>query len=755
MFLRVIGASMAACIVGAPAFAQQTQTQQTQNQLSTSAIALDDIVVTAARADRKVSDTPATVYVVDRATIEKQLQFENSASALLSRTVPGYSVSNETFSGASESFRGRDLLVMLDGVPLNTPLRDVSRVLSLIDLNSVERVEVVAGASSLYGAGATGGTANFITKRATDGTPRLTTNTSVRAFTADVGSSLRPEASASLTGKAPNGWDYVMVGTGRFANKTYDGAGRELPSDQFLGQGGGDRYSNASFLGKFGYDFADGKRFELQGAYFYLNQQPAYLTTYGPPYAQPNFLAPYTGQDVGENTATFSTRYTDANFALGNLSLLGFYNNIDKSFPYSVLDPRFNSVVYYSGNIANPTAPYNQTTLKSQRGGVNVTIDTPLDAIIRGSKFTWGFDFVDDSTRQQLSNGEDVFNPMSQRSYAGFGQLQIPLGERVMLRGGMRYEHFDLKVDDFVRPLALLQIGNLFAVLPNLPVQGGQFNYGAPTFNFGGTYKLTPNLEVHASFSQGYSLPDVGAYTRRAGLNFPSTAQAIPYTCGINNPTVCTTNRSISYAMLGLEPQIVESQEIGLRWSGDVFRGNIVAFVSRSDKGVNFDPASNTIAQQKEKISGVEGTGEVTINPNLNVGTVLAYREGRVDTNKDGILDSYLQNNRISTPFHGTIYSDIRFDNGAVLRLEGMAFSGRDRKVNLAGDHYKLESAQTMNVSLSVPLWDGTAYIGVQNLFDETYQNPTATATRQFAPDVTNPVYAFGRTVSVGYRKTW
>ena len=753
MFARIVGAAAAACIAGSSAFAQQTQNQQ--NQLSSSAIALDDIVVTAARADRKVSDTPATVYVVDRATIEKQLQFENSASALLGRTVPGYSVSNETISGASESFRGRDLLVMLDGVPMNTPLRDVSRILSLIDLNSVERVEVVAGASSLYGAGATGGTANFITKRATDGGPRLSTNTSVRAFTANLGSSLRPEASATLTGKAPTGWDYVMIGTGRFANKTYDGAGRELPSDQFLGQGGGDRYSNANFLGKFGYDFADGKRFEVQGAYFYLNQRPAYMTTYGPPYSRPDFAAPYTGQDIGENTASFSSRYTDANFALGKLSLLGFYNSIEKSFPFSTLDPRFNSVVYYSGNIANPTAPYNQTTLNAKRGGVNLTIDSPLDMIIRGSKLTWGADFVDDRTTQQLSNGEDVFNPMSQRSYAGFGQLQIPLGERVTLRGGMRYEYFDLKVDDFIRPLAFLQIGNLFAVLPRLPVQGGSFGYGAPTFNFGATYKITPDIELYGGFSQGYSLPDVGAYTRRAGLNFSSTAQAVPYTCGINNPVVCTTTRSISYAQLGLEPQIVESQEIGIRWGGDVFRGNIVGFISRSDKGVNFDPATNTIAQQKEKISGVEGTGEVTINPNLTVGTVLAYREGRVDTNNDGILDSYLQNNRISTPFHGTIYSDIRFGDGAVLRLEGMGFSGRDRKVNLAGNHYKLESGQTMNVSLGVPLWGGTAYVGVQNLFDEVYQNPTATATRQYAPDVTNPVYAFGRTVSVGFRKTW
>lgn len=744
---KTFGAAVAALVTAAPAFAQQ----QAQN----GTVSLDEIVVTAARADRRVSDTPATVNIIDRADIEKQLQFENNPSALLGKVIPGFSVSNQTISGASESFRGRDLLVMIDGVPLNTPLRDVSRILALIDLNSIERVEVVAGASSLYGAGATGGTANFITKKPTEGKPQLTTHTSVSAFTQNIGESLRPEASASLTGKT-NGIDYVMVGTGRFANKTYDGAGRELPSDQFLGQGGGDRFATGNFLGKLGYDFSNGKRFEVSANYIHLNQRPDYMTIYGPPYSRPNYFAPYTGQDVTEDTWSLSARYNDKNFALGNLSVVGFYNDVNKQFPYSAFDPNFNSVVYYSGNAASPTAPYNQTALSVQRGGVNTTIDTPLDFIIRNAKFTWGFDVIQDHTAQTLSNGRDVFNPMSQRTYAGFGQLEIPLGDKLTIRGGMRYEYFDLTVEDFVRPVAYLRLSGVTAVLPDLPVYGGNFTYSSPTFNLGATYKITNNVELHGGFSQGYALPDIGGYTRRAGLNFPSTAQIIPYTCGVNVTVICPTgNRSINYSNLGIEPQIVESLELGLRWAGPSFRGNIVGFVSRSDKGVSFDPSSNTISQQKEKISGVEGTGEVTINPQLTVGTVLAYREGKYDTNKDGILDSYLPNNRISTPFHGTIYSDYRFDNGAVLRLEGQGFSGRDRVVNLRGNHYKLESGEIMNASLAWPVWGGTASIGVQNIFDSYYQNPTATSVRELAPTTTNPVYAFGRIVSAGFRKAW
>ncbi|RYE32575.1 MAG: TonB-dependent receptor, partial [Hyphomicrobiales bacterium] len=121
-------------------------------------IDLDTITVTAARAERSTAETPQSVQVIDRVEIEQQMKFSPNAAAALGKLVPGYSMSTQTVSSASENYRGRDLLVMIDGVPMNTPLRDVSRILSLIDLNTVERIELVAGASSLYGAGATGGT---------------------------------------------------------------------------------------------------------------------------------------------------------------------------------------------------------------------------------------------------------------------------------------------------------------------------------------------------------------------------------------------------------------------------------------------------------------------------------------------------------------------------------------------------------------------------------------------------------------------
>ncbi|MGM4991677.1 TonB-dependent receptor [Tardiphaga sp. 841_E9_N1_2] len=708
-------------------------------------VTLDEITVTAARAQRSISDIPQTVQVVDQKEIDEQLKQSGSASALLAKLLPGFSVSNQTISGASESYRGRDLLVLMDGVPLTTPLRDVSRVLSLIDLNSVERIELVAGASSLYGAGATGGTVNFVTKKAQPGGPRVSVNTALRTFTADPGGSLAPEMSATVSGKGTNGIDYVFVGSGRGAQKTYDGAGRELPSDAMLGQGGGDRLASGNFLGKIGYDFDGGKRIEASISQFYLDQTPKYLTDYSGAYAKPDFTKPYTGQSVLEDSRSFQLRYSDTDFVLGNLSVVGFYNDIKKRFNYSEFSYPYNSLVYYSGNPLSPTSPANQTTLYSERGGVNLTIDTPLDRIWNGAKVTWGTDVVHDKTWQTLTDGRDVFTPLTQVTTAGFALVQVPITDRLTARGGVRYEHFNLSVDDFLRPAAYAAISPVTRfVLPALNVVGGQYEYASPTYNLGATFKLNNKIDLFGGFSQGYALPDVGAYTRRAGLS--STA----FACPVATPNCLPLARqTISFSSIAPEAQIVNNYEIGIRGGDGPYKGSITGFVSTSEKGVTFDPVTNLISQQKEMIYGVEYIGEMAINRNFTLGTTIGYKEGRYDTNKDGVLDSWLPNNRIGSPVRGLIFGDYRFDNGIKLRVEGEGYAARNRGINLTNTVYPIEGGFTMNAALSGPVYGGEAYAAVNNLFDTELQNPTATSVRNL------PVYSWGRTVTVGYRKTF
>jgi len=84
-----------------------------------------------------------------------------------------------------------------------------------------------------------------------------------------------------------------------------------------------------------------------------------------------------------------------------------------------------------------------------------------------------------------------------------------------------------------------------------------------------------------------------------------------------------------------------------------------------------------------------------------------------------------------------------------IVRLEGEGFSGRNQPIDIAGTRFELKSAAIMNASISVPWQGATLFAGVNNLFDTAYENPTATSVRNL------PVFAWGRTVSVGYRKTF
>lgn len=60
--------------------------------------------------------------------------------------------------------RGRAIVVLIDGVRLNSSRTD-SRQLDSIDPFNIAHIEVISGATSLYGGGSTGGLINIVTKK--------------------------------------------------------------------------------------------------------------------------------------------------------------------------------------------------------------------------------------------------------------------------------------------------------------------------------------------------------------------------------------------------------------------------------------------------------------------------------------------------------------------------------------------------------------------------------------------------------------
>ena len=119
----------------------------------------------AARTPTDISSIPGTVWVVDQAQLREQLDTGVSLKEAVGKLVPGLDLAPEGRTNYGQNMRGRNVLVMIDGVSQNSS-RGLSRQFDSISPFNVERIEVLSGASAIYGGGATGGIVNIITRSA-------------------------------------------------------------------------------------------------------------------------------------------------------------------------------------------------------------------------------------------------------------------------------------------------------------------------------------------------------------------------------------------------------------------------------------------------------------------------------------------------------------------------------------------------------------------------------------------------------------
>ena len=136
-----------------------------QDKTDTLPVSLGEIVVTSLRINRQVRNLPVSMVVADSSAYQKRSAFTLSnvleEEPGVSRGGDGVWATNIKVRGFSED----RLVILVDGNRVETAT-DLTASLSMIDVNDIERVEVIKGAqSSLYGTGAMGGIVNIITKQ--------------------------------------------------------------------------------------------------------------------------------------------------------------------------------------------------------------------------------------------------------------------------------------------------------------------------------------------------------------------------------------------------------------------------------------------------------------------------------------------------------------------------------------------------------------------------------------------------------------
>jgi len=145
--------------------------------LSRQALALDGVVVSASRSERRLEDTPLRIEVIDDEEIAEKVAMSPGDIAMMLNETSGLRVqtTNPSLGGANvriQGLRGRYSLILADGLPL---YGGQAGGLGLLQIPPVDlgRVEIIKGsASALYGSSALGGVINLVSHRPGDETER-------------------------------------------------------------------------------------------------------------------------------------------------------------------------------------------------------------------------------------------------------------------------------------------------------------------------------------------------------------------------------------------------------------------------------------------------------------------------------------------------------------------------------------------------------------------------------------------------------
>ncbi len=133
-------------------------------QMKPSPITLGEINVLSTKTNSLLTNVPVPAVVVSSYDIKRN---DPVSVPDVLKNEPGLALERDGIWGTDVSIRGlskSSIVMMVDGNRLETAT-DVNAALSLIDVNDIERIEVIkGGASSLYGTGALGGVINIITK---------------------------------------------------------------------------------------------------------------------------------------------------------------------------------------------------------------------------------------------------------------------------------------------------------------------------------------------------------------------------------------------------------------------------------------------------------------------------------------------------------------------------------------------------------------------------------------------------------------
>ena len=682
---------------------------------------LDQVVVSASTSRIPDSEAalPNTITVIDQQQLRQQLALTQDLSQVLANLIPSFTPSRQKLTNSGETLRGRKPLYLVDGVPQSTPLREGGRDGHTIDPAMIERIEVIHGANALQGLGASGGIINIITKRAPRKEGETFQDVNVAASTAFPHENDSTGYRASYVAGTRTG-ALDLVGGVSYAREGlyYDGNGDPIAVNDVQG----DLMDAQSYdlFAKAGWSFGGSRRLQFTANRFELEGNNDYHTVNGDfATGRPATSAP--GGSEGEGPRNRSTElsldYTDHDLAGGYLQAQLYWVDFAALYGGSYWGD-------FWGDGRDPNW-FDQSQNESEKRGAKLSWS-------RGDLFglrlrtTLGLDLAHDTTAQRLVRaGIDWVPETTYESVSPFVQAEWWIADTVMLTGGLRYERGELSVDDY------LTIPDQRDTPPGVRgtrylVTGGSPQTSETLPNFGVVWETTEALKLYASYSEGYTVADVGRVLR-----------------GITAPDQRVDD------LVDLQPVIADNQEIGLDYDSGRWLAHLAAYWSDSDLGsrLAFDSATQSynVVRERTEIKGIEGNVAYRFSDAGRVGLAYAATEGRYDSNGDDRVDSDLPGINVS-PDRVTGFWEQAWTPAVSTRLQ--ASHSLDREFDLRGTQVaSFDGYTTVDVQASFQLPLGALNVGVENLLGEQY----ITYYSQTTPRNDTYTAGRGRVLTVGW----
>ncbi|MES2320035.1 MAG: TonB-dependent receptor [Pseudomonadota bacterium] len=673
-----------------------------------------EVVVTATRGQKAIDKIPGAISVISQQELSSQYLIADDPSQALATFIPGYAPSRQKMTSTGESLRGRQPLILLDGIPQSNPLRAGMREGYFADSFIIERIEVINGASAVQGMGATGGIINYITKAPrTNGT---THGINVRASTQFRSDNLDWKTGYSIAHKS-DAFDFLGYAAVQRRGMGYDGKGRRLGIDTVQGDTL-DTHGDDLFF-KIGKTFGAQRlqlslnRFNLEGDGDYMND-PGIVAEGVPTSSLP-------GTPVGEATRnkvrSASLDYRHADLAGGSFSAQLFSHDFESLYGATKV------ATFQDIRIAPRGTLWDQSQIIADKLGARITYVRP-DTLITGLEATFGVDFLRDQTEQRLALTDRTWVPLLKfNSTAPFAQLEYEYGP-ITIRGGVRHEIAKLRVDTYTT----------LAAYGSRLVQGGSAKFSESVKNVGAIWRFAPKWSAFVASSEGFGLPDAGLVLRG----------------------VATPGQSVSN-LISLQPIVTRNNEIGLNWRGANGQFGISRYDSRSKLGsvIRINSAGVGLVERvPTTVKGWEVSGEWRPTKPLSFSGSYAQTDGKTAATQGAPMDVSL-GARSQGPNKAVLAGNWKWLPASQMRLQATHLFNRDINIGRMVGTSKLEEHfkgyTLLDAAATYDTRHGKFGVSIENLLDKQYIGYYSQAAA--ATDPGNTYAGRGRTLAVNWSR--